>query len=286
MITLKKDAMRYRDPETGEFVGVNLIGGNATGGSGGMTATQLALLKTLGNYLVFSDATTGQAIFDNLVKELEKTVSGDDTGSDEPDTPDTPDEPEIPTSYTVTNSLTNVSTNNNATSVDANAAYTATLTPDSGYSINSVTITMGGVNVTDTVYSDGVINIEAVTGDVVIMATGAASDNLITAEVLAQSGSGSLPDGSSANGTDYIVTPLIEVEPSTTYKTNIRRALPDGTTTYSQKMAQYDESQTHIKTGQIGQYDYNTTGDTTKYIKLLISTKNTNPYFGKSGVIA
>lgn len=29
MIAIKKDAMRYRDPETGEFVGVSLIGGDA-----------------------------------------------------------------------------------------------------------------------------------------------------------------------------------------------------------------------------------------------------------------
>lgn len=29
MIAIKKDAMRYRDPETGKFVGVSLIGGDA-----------------------------------------------------------------------------------------------------------------------------------------------------------------------------------------------------------------------------------------------------------------
>ena len=32
MIAIKKDAMRYRDPETGEFVGVSLIGGDAPSG--------------------------------------------------------------------------------------------------------------------------------------------------------------------------------------------------------------------------------------------------------------
>lgn len=35
MIAIKKDAMRYRDPETGKFVGVSLIGGDAPSGSGG-----------------------------------------------------------------------------------------------------------------------------------------------------------------------------------------------------------------------------------------------------------
>ena len=33
MISIKKDAMRYRDPGTGEFVGVSLIGGNAPSGT-------------------------------------------------------------------------------------------------------------------------------------------------------------------------------------------------------------------------------------------------------------
>lgn len=32
MIAIKKDAMRYRDPETGKFVGVSLIGGDAPSG--------------------------------------------------------------------------------------------------------------------------------------------------------------------------------------------------------------------------------------------------------------
>lgn len=35
MITLKKDAIKYRDPQTGEFVGVNMIGGTASSSGGG-----------------------------------------------------------------------------------------------------------------------------------------------------------------------------------------------------------------------------------------------------------
>ena len=45
MITIKKDAMRYRDPETGEFVGVNLIGGNAPSGTSGLTVAQVNALN-------------------------------------------------------------------------------------------------------------------------------------------------------------------------------------------------------------------------------------------------
>ena len=258
--------------------------------SGGMTTTQINLLKTLGNYLVFSDAATGQTIFDNLVKELERGATGGDTGGgDEPDIPDTPDVPDTPTSYTITNSLTNVSTDNSATSVDANAAYTATLTPDSGYSISTVTVTMGGVNVTDTVYANGVITIEAVTGDVVIMATGAASDNLITAEVLAQAGEGRFPDGTNADGIDTLITPMIAVEPNGTYYTNIGKNLPDGTTKWNQKYAYYDAEKNYIGAKQISGNNspvYSLTlPENAHYVAFFFYAVLTNPYFGKSGVI-
>lgn len=75
--------------------------------------------------------------------------------------------------YTITNTLTNVTNSNAATSVEENAAYTGTLTADTGYTISTVTITMGGVDVTSSAYTSatGAINIAAVTGVVVITAT-------------------------------------------------------------------------------------------------------------------
>jgi len=78
-----------------------------------------------------------------------------------------------PTSYSVTNTLTHVTNSNSATSVTAGNGYTATLTADTGYDIDSVTVTMGGTDVTSSVYTEatGVISIAEVTGDVVITAT-------------------------------------------------------------------------------------------------------------------
>lgn len=80
------------------------------------------------------------------------------------------------TTYTITNNLTNVTSNNSTTSVAENAAYTATLTAADGYTLNggTVTVTMGGTDVTATAYADGVVSIDAVTGDVVITAAAAA----------------------------------------------------------------------------------------------------------------
>lgn len=77
--------------------------------------------------------------------------------------------------YAVTNTLTNVTSGNSDAYVMPNAAYSATLTADEGYTLSSVNVTMGGTDVTDTVYADGVITIEAVTGALVVTATAEAA---------------------------------------------------------------------------------------------------------------
>ena len=77
--------------------------------------------------------------------------------------------------WKVTNALTNAASSNSAVSVVAGAAYRTTITADSGYVLESVTVTMGGQDVTDSVYSDGVIAIDSVTGDIVITAAAAAA---------------------------------------------------------------------------------------------------------------
>lgn len=70
--------------------------------------------------------------------------------------------------YTITNTLSNATNSNSVTEIKENQSYTATITPNKGYSINSAIITMGGTNITDSVYNDGNINIPNVTGDLVI----------------------------------------------------------------------------------------------------------------------
>lgn len=69
--------------------------------------------------------------------------------------------------YSVTNSLTNCTSNNDATQVVEGESYTATITANDGYELKSVSATMGGSAVSVT---DGVINIASVTGDIVIIA--------------------------------------------------------------------------------------------------------------------
>ena len=72
------------------------------------------------------------------------------------------------TKYSITNTLSNATNSNSVTELEENQSYTATITANEGYDINSVIITMGGTNITDSVYNDGNINIPNITGDVVI----------------------------------------------------------------------------------------------------------------------
>lgn len=75
------------------------------------------------------------------------------------------------TKYLITFNLSNITSSNNATSIVEGNAFYATLSPISGFAIDTVTVTMGGVNITSTAYANGVINIANVTGNVVITAT-------------------------------------------------------------------------------------------------------------------
>lgn len=70
----------------------------------------------------------------------------------------------------ITNNLTGCTTSNAATSVDAGQSYSATITPNSGYTLLTLTVTMGSTDITATAVNNGVITIASVTGNVVITA--------------------------------------------------------------------------------------------------------------------
>lgn len=77
----------------------------------------------------------------------------------------------IPVKYTITNNLSKAINSNTATQVNENTSYVATISASEGYELNNVTVTIGGTDVTSSVYSNGKINITAVTGDIVITVT-------------------------------------------------------------------------------------------------------------------
>lgn len=70
--------------------------------------------------------------------------------------------------YTITNTLSNAINSNNATEIEENTSYVATITSIKGYKIDTITITMGENDITSTVYNEGNINIPKVTGNIII----------------------------------------------------------------------------------------------------------------------
>ena len=76
-----------------------------------------------------------------------------------------------PTTHSVTQNLTEISSSFTGDSVEDGAAFTAQLTATTG-TISTVEVTMGGADITATAWDDttGTVTIAAVTGDVVITA--------------------------------------------------------------------------------------------------------------------
>lgn len=110
-----------------------------------------------------------------------------------------------PTVYrSITNSLTHVTSSNAAVSVEDGAAYTATLTAESGYTMGTVVVKMGRTDITSTAYtaSSGVVSIAEVTGDVTITASGVkivTYTNLVSTAVDSSGASSPYMDGKYLN---------------------------------------------------------------------------------------
>lgn len=74
------------------------------------------------------------------------------------------------TQYSVTYKLSNVVSSNTSKSGNIGSSYTTTLTPNSGYKLNTPIITVDGIDVTSKYYLDGVFTINNVFGNIVITA--------------------------------------------------------------------------------------------------------------------
>ena len=85
----------------------------------------------------------------------------------------------VSTKYNITNSLTNCTNSNTATQVNENDPYTATISPTNNYNLDSITVTMGGIDITSSVVTESnntySISIASVTGDVSITASASAT---------------------------------------------------------------------------------------------------------------
>lgn len=134
----------------------------------GLTAEEKSLMLTLFNNALYgADIGAVKARLNALWGGEAGDGSGGDSGNTDPGA-----------LYTISTKFVNVTIDNTATSATANSAFNATLTPTTG-DLASVTIIMGGVDVTADVYVDGIITIPAVTGNIVIEASASAYVNLI-----------------------------------------------------------------------------------------------------------
>ena len=91
---------------------------------------------------------------------------------------------------TITNTLNGCTTSNSDVSMTEGDPYSATITASSGYVLTgaSVSITMGGVDITSSAYNNGTISIAEVTGALVITITAVAVTLASISAVYTQSG--------------------------------------------------------------------------------------------------
>lgn len=73
--------------------------------------------------------------------------------------------------YSITYKLTDVISSNTSLSILEGETYSTTLSVDTDYALDTVKVTMGGVDVTSSTYSNGVITVDNVVGDIVVTAT-------------------------------------------------------------------------------------------------------------------
>lgn len=179
----------YMDTDTGElykctsadadaesYIWKPLVGCDSSQNANGLTTAQINALDGMFKVAAYDSNKEVASAYAAFQEAFGLTESGDsgggseggDSGEDGGDTPDT-------VTYTITNKLTDVTTNNADETAEENAAYTATLTAADGFTLEgaSVSVTMGGVDITATAYANGVVSISAVTGNVVITATAA-----------------------------------------------------------------------------------------------------------------
>ena len=127
--------------------------------TGGLTSSQLSALNNMFKVCAYTkqDISTEYDAF--------KTAFGISSG-------DTP----ITKQYTITNNLSNCKNSNSNTSIKENTSYVATITADSGYIINQITVMMDGKDITDTAVADSTIHITSVTGNIIITVTTTGSE--------------------------------------------------------------------------------------------------------------
>lgn len=115
---------------------------------------------------------------------------------------------------TVTRTLTGCTLSNSAAQVEYGDSYTATVTPESGKTLDSVVVMMGGVNITSAAVTGGAISIPKVTGAVTITAVASMPSVAYSVVLNLTNAASSNAATSVAEGAAYTTT----LSPTGTYK--------------------------------------------------------------------
>ena len=106
--------------------------------------------------------------------------------------------------YKITSNLSNCTMTASASSVMEGKAFTATITPDEHCEMTSVVVTMGGVDITASCYSDGAISIVSVTGNVVITAKAILALSVVNQLPISTDASGAVYNGTGFKENTYL----------------------------------------------------------------------------------
>ena len=161
-------------------------GSGNTGGSSGLSSTAKTLILSLFESAAYGNSTM-QSQLDALKTEFGQSTGGGDSG-------------DVVEFCNIAYSLSHVTSaaGGISTAVQKGKSFTDTLTPASGYTMSSVTIKMGGADITSSAYntSTRVVSIASVTGNVIITATAVVATVAVSSVTLNKS-TLSLTEGSS-----------------------------------------------------------------------------------------
>ena len=161
------------DTLSGKYQSVDLQGPQGPAGADGHDGVDLGEVALVNNLTEGGEesvltAEMGKTL-KGMIDNIEATIDSEDTGLAEV---------ALNIKFSLIQNLTDLTSSIDADTVNFGDALTVTLTAASGYTVGTCSVTMGGTDITSTAYSNNVITIAEVTGDVVITAVAAEAGNI------------------------------------------------------------------------------------------------------------
>ena len=158
--------------------------------------------------------------------------------------------------YTITLNLTNCASSNTATSIAENASYTTTLSPTGTFKkLGTITVTMGGADISASAVSGSIVSIANVTGDITITCAAVITNIIDTVGISANtrlsaaSGANKAQTGWATIGANMDASSLIHLKSGDTLR--IKGASLPSANDGKSVAAEYSATATLVSTGYI-----------------------------------